>query len=186
MNTVIPQSLSSETQRLFFALWPQLETSQKLYDLAGKLLRGHGRRVTPENIHLTLAFLGAVPPPFGHCAEQVSGAIHGESFTMTLGQIGCWVQSGILWVGPTHVPTALLQLAQVLNAGLTTCGYVPEKRPYTAHLTLARKVHHCQEMQSIEPLTWDVRQFCLARSRTYAEGVRYEILRTWSLSSPAA
>lgn len=186
MIPAIPPSLSSETLRLFFALWPQMETSLKLYDLAGKLLRGDGRRVTPENIHLTLAFLGSVPSSFGRCAEQVPGAIRGESFTMTLGQIGCWSQSGILWAGPTHVPKALLQLVQALNAGLTICGYVPEKRPYTAHLTLARKVRHCQEKQPIEPLTWDVRQFCLVQSQTYAEGVRYEILRTWKLSPPAA
>jgi 2'-5' RNA ligase len=186
MIPVIPLSLSSETQRLFFALWPQMETSLKLYELAGKLLRSDGRRVTPENIHLTLTFLGSVTPSFGRCAEQVSSAIRGESFTMTLGEIGCWSRSGILWAGPTHVPKALLQLVQALTAGLITCGYAPEKRPYTGHLTLARKVRRCQEKQPIEPLTWDVRQFCLVQSQTYAEGVRYEILHTWELSPPAA
>lgn len=185
MNPDVPPVVGSETQRLFFALWPPMETSLKLYELAGKLLRGGGRRVTPENIHLTLAFLGSVLPSFGRCAEQVPEAIRGESFTMTLGQIGCWVHSGILWAGPTHVPNALWQLVQALNAGLATCDYVPDKRPYSAHLTLARKVHRCQEKQPIEPLTWDVRQFCLVQSRTFPEGVRYEILRTWGLSLPA-
>lgn len=179
-----PSIVSSERQRLFFALWPQMETSLKLYELAGKLLCGDGRRVTPENIHLTLVFLGSVTPSLGRCAEQVPGAIRGESFTMPLGQIGCWSQTGILWAGPTHVPNALLQLVKALNSGLITCGYVPEKRPYAAHLTMARKARHCQEMQSIEPLAWDVHQFSLVRSQTYAEGVRYENLRTWELSPP--
>jgi 2'-5' RNA ligase len=186
MNPVISRSLSSEKQRLFFALWPPMETSLKLFDLAGKWPRGEGRRVTPENIHLTLAFLGPVTPSFGRCAEQVSGAIRSEPFTMTLEQIGCWSRSGILWVGPAHVPKALLQLVQALNTGLVTCGYVPEKRPYSAHLTLVRKVRHCRETQSIEPLAWEVRQFCLVQSQTNADGVRYEILRTWELSRPAA
>ncbi len=186
MNPITSPSPVPDTQRLFFALWPELEFARHLYGIAGKKMRGEGRRVVPENIHLTLAFLGSVPVSYRQCAEQVASAIRGKSFTLILELMGCWSKSGILWAGPAQVPEALLQLVQALNAGLSSCGYVPETRPYAAHLTLARKVRRWDNDHPIEPLTWEVRRFCLVQSHTHAEGARYEILRTWALSPPAA
>ncbi|MHB8742967.1 MAG: RNA 2',3'-cyclic phosphodiesterase [Sulfuricaulis sp.] len=135
---------------------------------------------------MTLAFLVSVPASFRRCAEQVPSAIRCEAFAMTLEQIGCWSRFGILWTGPVQVPKALLQLVKALNTGLIACGYVPEKRHYTAHMTLARQVRPCQERQLIEPLTWDVYQFCLVQSKMHSDGARYEILRTWRLNPPTA
>lgn len=187
MNATHLSPPTSETQRLFFALWPPSEISQQLYHVAGKTPRANdGRRVVPENVHMTLAFLGQVDESFRQCAEQAASAIRGESFTLILRQMGCWLKSGILWVGPAQVPEALLQLVQALNAGLSTCGYVPDKRPYAAHATLARKVHRCLQTHPIKPLIWEVHRFCLVQSHTRAEGARYEILRTWELNSPVA
>ena len=186
MIPVTFSSPTSNTQRLFFALWPELEIATRLHDLAGKPMHGDGRRVPPENIHLTLAFLGAVPASFRQCAERAATAIHGEPFSLILDQLGCWSKSGILWAGVEQAPEALLQLVQALNSGLTACGYVPEKRPYTAHLTLARKVHRGVKNHPIEPLAWEVRRFCLVASRTHAQGAHYEILRAWELAPPTA
>jgi len=173
----------TKNQRLFFALWPPLELSRELYGVAGQILEGDGRRVPPENIHLTLAFLGAVNASFRQCAEQGAAAIRTGSFTLTLEQIGCWPTSGIVWVGPPHTPEPLLRLVQELNAGLVACGYVPEERSYAAHLTLARKSRRRNKNFPIDPLTWEVRRFCLVQSHTHAEGARYEIVRSWELNS---
>jgi 2'-5' RNA ligase len=173
----------TKSQRLFFALWPPLEVSRALYSVAGRVLEGEARRVPPESIHLTLAFLGSVKLSFRQCAEQVAAAIRTGSFTLTLEQIGCWPKSGILWAGPRHTPEPLLRLAQELSAGLATCGYAPEERSYAAHITLARKLRRFNKNLSIDPLVWDVRRFCLVQSHTHAEGVRYEIIRSWELNS---
>ena len=185
MNPDNSPALPPETksQRLFFALWPPLELSRELYSVAGRVLEGEARRVPPENIHLTLAFLGSVKAPFRHCAEQVAVAIRTGSFTLTLEQIGCWQKPGILWVGPRHTPEPLSRLVRELNAGLAACGYVPEERSYAAHLTLARKLRRFNTNLSIDPLVWDVRRFCLVQSHTHAEGTRYEIIRSWELNS---
>ena len=64
----------TKNQRLFFALWPSLELSHELYSVAGRVLEGDGRRVPPENIHLTLAFLGSVKASFRQCAERAAAA----------------------------------------------------------------------------------------------------------------
>jgi RNA 2',3'-cyclic 3'-phosphodiesterase len=176
-----------ETQRLFFALWPPVELSRELYQLAGNALRdGTGRRVVPENIHLTLAFLGSVDVPFRECAEQAAAAIRAVSFTLMLEQTGRWPKSGILWAGPRQVPVPLLQLVGELNAGLAGCGYEAEQRPYAAHLTLARKAHLRGDIHSIEPRAWEINRFHLVQSHTHADGARYEILRSWPLNSPSA
>ena len=173
----------TKNQRLFFALWPPLELSRELYSVAGRVQEGGGRRVPPENIHLTLVFLGSVKTSFRQCAERAAAAIRGESFTLTLEQIGCWPKSGIVWVGPRQTPEPLSRLVQELSAGLAACGYVPEERPYAAHLTLARKLHRCNDNLSIDPLIWEVRRFCLVQSHTHAEGARYEIVGSWELNS---
>lgn len=180
-STPVPET---KNQRLFFALWPSLELSRELYSVAGRILEGEGRRVSPENIHLTLVFLGSVKPSFRQCAERAAAAIRGESFTLTLEQIGCWPKPGIAWVGPRHTPEPLSRLVQELSAGLAVCGYVPEERSYAAHLTLARKLRRCNKNLPIDPLIWEVRRFCLVQSHTHAEGTRYEIVGSWKLNSP--
>jgi 2'-5' RNA ligase len=173
----------TKNQRLFFALWPPLELSRELYSVAGRVLEGGGRRVPPENIHLTLTFLGSVQAPFLQCAEQVAAAIRTGSFMLTLEQIGCWPKSGILWAGPRETSESLSRLVRELNTGLVSCGFVPEERPYAAHLTLARKSRRFDKNLSIEPLVWDVRRFSLVQSVTHAEGAHYEIIRSWELNS---
>ena len=185
MNSDSPPAQAPETknQRLFFALWPPLELSCELYSVAGRVLEDDGRRVPPENIHLTLAFLGAVKASFRQCAEQVAAAITAGSFTLTLEQISCWPTSGIMWAGPRHTPEPLSRLVQKLSAGLATCGYVPEERSYAAHLTLARKLRRCNKNLPITPLIWEVRRFCLVQSHTHDESARYEIVRSWELNS---
>jgi 2'-5' RNA ligase len=180
-------SSKPETQRLFFALWPPAELSHALYQLTGNALRGGtGRRVVPENIHLTLAFLGSVDVSFRECAEQAAAEIRAASFTLALEQMGYWSKSGILWVGPNQAPQPLLHLVNDLNAGLAGCGYEAEQRPYAAHLALARKACLRQAIYSIEPRAWEINRFHLAQSHTHADGARYEILRSWPLNSPAA
>ena len=180
-------SSTAPIQRLFFALWPPIELSQELYRLAGNVLRdGSGRRVVPENIHLTLAFLGSVDASFRGCAELTASAVRVEPFTLALEQMGCWPKSGILWAGPGQTPEPLSGLVQALNTGLGACGHQAEKRPYAAHLTLARQARPCQRSQSIDCHSWEINQFHLVQSHTLADSARYQILRSWPLNSPVA
>ncbi|MCR4347201.1 MAG: RNA 2',3'-cyclic phosphodiesterase [Sulfuricaulis sp.] len=180
-------SSTAPIPRLFFALWPPIELSQELYRLAGNVLRdGSVRRVVPENIHLTLALLGSVGASFRGCAEQTASAVRVEPFMLALEQMGCWPKSGILWVGPGQSPEPLSGLVQVLNTGLGACGYRAEKRPYAAHLTLSRKLRPCVPSYSIERHPWEINQFHLVQSHTFADSAHYQILRSWPLNSPAA
>ena len=178
---------ATPTQRLFFALWPPAELSRELYQLAGEALReGAGRRVAPENIHLTLAFLGSVDALFRDCAEQGAAMVRAAPFTLKLEEMGYWPKSGILWVGPRQIPEPLLRLVRDMNVGLAGCGYEAENRPYAAHLTLARKARPRRDFHSIESRVWEITQFHLVQSHTHAEGVHYEILSSWPLNQRPA
>jgi 2'-5' RNA ligase len=175
-----------QTRRLFFALWPEAETGRRLYELAGQMMRaGAGRRIVSENIHLTLAFLGSVTEADGVCYEQAASAVPGQAFDLTLDHLGGFQRSGILWVGPGLIPEALTGLVHALHQGLRACGYVPEERPFRAHLTLARNLRHGPEEQPVAPVVWNVRRFSLVQSHTDATGARYEVLQSWELKAGA-
>jgi 2'-5' RNA ligase len=178
----MPESEPPRTQRLFFALWPDQEIRKHLCALADDALpQGVGRRVQAENLHLTLAFLGSVEAKMRHCIEEVASDIRARRFTLTFERLGCWQRTGVMWVGPLQQPEDLIFLVDTLNSALAGCGMSTEKRAYQAHLTLARKVRRCRRGHAIAPIVWDVNRFCLVASRTYAEGARYEILRSWEL-----
>ncbi|MCR4301769.1 MAG: RNA 2',3'-cyclic phosphodiesterase, partial [Sulfuricaulis sp.] len=113
--------------------------------------------------------------------EQAASSVQAGAFTLKLERIGCWAKSGILWVGPEQTPDSLLQLVRELNTGLAGCGHEVEKRPYAAHLTLARDVRPGTSARVIDTRHWEVDRFCLVQSHTHREGAHYEILRAWEL-----
>ncbi len=172
-------------KRLFFALWPDEVLRQQLYALGGVLLGDNrGRRMPAENLHLTLAFLGYVDAERQECLEREASAIQSPAFTLTLDQAGFWPRKGILWVGGT-IPVELLALVRALQQALMRCGLEPETRPFQIHLTLVRNVRRLrlERNRAIAPLMWPVRKFALVASQTLPEGARYEVLRTWDLTT---
>jgi RNA 2',3'-cyclic 3'-phosphodiesterase len=174
-------STTPDSQRLFFALWPDAVLQEAIDSHAHKLIGKHAKRVPAHNLHITLAFLGPVPRGLRACYEQAAAGIQAQAFTLNLQCIGHWPKPRILWLGPPQQPEAMLTLVQNLNAALSTCGYSPETRPYQAHMTLARKVDRPLPVRDIEPIDWAVDSFALVESVTAPEGPRYQVLARWSL-----
>jgi 2'-5' RNA ligase len=177
------QNNSTQTKRLFFALWPGSDTREAMYQVACTLKKQtDGRLVNLENLHLTLAFLGSVTQQQQDCMQKVASQIHIPRFTMTLSELGYWPRPKVAWIGARDIPAGLMQLATSLNANLETCGYQPEKRPFQAHITLLRKAkRHPQDTQTPE-INWSVDRFVLVESITHAQGVKYQIVAEWPLS----
>ncbi len=169
-----------ENQRLFFALWPDEGTREHLATLARDDITG--RWVSRENLHVTLAFLGAVDKHTRSRVEHVASQVSAQSFTLHLDEVGYWQKPRILWVGASRLPSPLVQLLSSLNDGLSTCGFKPERREFRAHVTLARKVHKPIAHRSIDPILWPIDSFVLVESRTLLAGASYQVLRTWSLN----
>jgi len=173
-------SLESKQLRLFFALWPDEEVRQSLAMINHELARcHHGKPIRPENLHLTLAFLGNVPEKSLDCLILMANAIAFKSFDLKLDHLDIFPHARVIWAGPENEPAELLNLASDLHKGTLTCGIQLDPRPFKAHLTLMRKAKRLSE-QKITPVTWSVHDFCLVSSVSNSDGVEYKVFHRWS------
>jgi 2'-5' RNA ligase len=168
-------------QRLFFALWPDDAVRTALSQAATELLGKRIKRVAAANLHLTLAFAGAVSLPVRQCLEAAAADIRGSAFDLCIDHVGHWPRPRIAWIGPTHTPPALWSLAGCLRTTLEECGLQTETRPYQPHITLARKLGKPPASTQINPVHWSIRRFCLLESVSTSRGVSYQILASWML-----
>lgn len=177
----MPQA--TETYRLFFALWPESELVAQIKKAVAAPLAGcDGKRLSTQHYHITLAFFGSADAGALDCLHQAASNIRGESFALTLEQLGYWPRPKIIWLAPSELPQPLIHLqADLCRALAENCGYQPEKRAYQPHITLMRKARRGPKAMNISPITWPVRQFALVRSVTHPEGAEYEVLKHWPL-----
>ncbi|MDX2458021.1 MAG: RNA 2',3'-cyclic phosphodiesterase [Gammaproteobacteria bacterium] len=172
-------------RRLFFALWPDDGVRADLAQAATYLLGKRIKRVPAANLHLTLAFAGAVTAPVRDCLEAAAGNIHCPAFELCIDYVGHWSRPRIFWMGPTHTPPALWSLAGLLQTALEDCGLQPETRPYQPHITLARKISTANVIQhgttQINPVHWSIRRFCLLESVTGPRAASYHCVASWVL-----
>lgn len=169
------------SRRLFFALWPDTQVRRGLYVLQSELSCHRFKATHPEDMHVTLAFLGDVEAEQQACVEAVADQVVAPAFDFTIDQLGFWSRPRILWCGPTHTPDPLNVLVRDLWAGLQGCGFEPERRPYAVHVTLARKARSARFREVEKPFPWQAREFVLVASRMGGAPPRYEVLRRWAL-----
>jgi 2'-5' RNA ligase len=164
------------SSRYFFAVWPPAKTAAALAQWAS-VLEG---RVTPAaKIHLTLAFLGTV------AAEKAIAAarrVEGRSHVLPIERTGYWRHNKIVWAGPRETPSALAALVESLHLELYRAEYILERRPYAAHVTLARgAAPPRRELAPLPKVEWPVAEFTLVRSTNSAKGSVYEALERFPL-----
>ena len=138
-----------------------------------------GRMHHPGDLHMTLVFLGRVPPEQLPCVRSVAASIVAEPFNLELSEINYWKRPRIIWCGSDRTPDPLQQLVHDLQRGLTQCGFEPEKRTYKPHVTLARKVRPTSAQLLDEPIVWRPREFVLAGSHSGPKPPRYQVLERW-------
>lgn len=109
-------------------------------------LKDHGiaiRWVRPENIHLTIKFLGEIPTERIEAltrAMQVVGSRF-QPLSLTAGGVGVFPgikRPRVLWAGLQGDIEALGALYRALDRGLWEIGFPSEKRSFKGHLTLGR------------------------------------------------
>jgi len=175
-------SEATARQRLFFALWPELEQQQLWAQKAREWLTpGTGRLIAAEKLHLTLLFAGEVSLEQRQWLEQMADAVGGEPFALHFDRSGYWRRPQVAWWGCSESPVALVSLAQALQAGARQCGIAVDERPYTPHLTLARKVSKPPAPIAPDVAEWRVNHFVLVRSLPTPQGVVYALQRRWGL-----
>ncbi len=100
--------------------------------------------VEPENLHVTLLFLGEVDDRQVHevCRAVAACCEEQEGFTLTVGGVGAFPnlrRPRTLWVGMGLGSQQLVQLHDALEQALLDLGcYRREERQYSPHVTLGR------------------------------------------------
>ncbi len=94
------------------------------------------RVIAPEQIHLTLHFLGEFDLAL---ARQALSSVKIPAFELMISSLGTFQghRDTILWAGLAP-STVLTDLHQSMCQHLSEVGYHPEHRPYHPHITLAR------------------------------------------------
>lgn len=151
--------------RVFFAIWPDAAAAEKLRALSLEVAEETGGRPTPpDNIHLTLEFLGEVAAERIDELGTIGGKVDARAFKLSLGQLGAFRRAGIAWLGSLQAPPELIDLQGRLNRALRAAGFALEDRPYSPHVTLARRTDKPPRKRAIEPVEWRVTEFALVRS----------------------
>jgi 2'-5' RNA ligase len=108
-----------------------------------KRLKIRARWVRPENIHLTLKFLGDINPD--HIdkigAAMAGAAIEFPPVTLTVREIGVFPgikRPRVIWMGLGGDIRSLLALQGRLEQELAEAEFPKDKRSFKAHLTLGR------------------------------------------------
>jgi 2'-5' RNA ligase len=172
----------AESQRLFFALWPTEEQQRTWGEQARELIpAGDGRLIPAQNLHLTLLFLGEIATEVRDVLLAKVAMIHVEPFELMLEQIGYWRRPQVLWWGPRQTPEPLQRLVAALALQAQSCGLEVERRPYQAHMTLARKVRRSPGRPSLALYSWQINDFVLVESCLTSAGAEYRILQRWPL-----
>ncbi len=166
---------ATELLRLFFALWPPDDLQGKLAAWANKAA-GKGRAMRRENIHMTLAFLGATDPALLPRLTERARAVRFAPARLMLDRVCYWKHKHIIWCGIEEEPQLLTEMVADLRAGLEAAAIHFDPKPFVSHVTLVRKSSGLAGAPRWTPLAWDVRDFALVRSVPIDGGVRYEVM----------
>lgn len=179
---------TAQKHRVFFALWPDDEMASHLAALGENLAGECGGRVIPvTNLHMTLAFIGAVTPVQLDQLVALAAKVRGEAFDLRLDRLGFWPQRGIVWAGcraatGSALPSdRLRELCSELAAHLRAAGFALDARPPVPHVTLARRARCASLPRLGTPLGWRVSEFALVESIAQPLGVRYETRARFAL-----
>lgn len=134
--------------RVFIAIDVGKEIRAALKQLQEKLRSGVDIRkgdvkwVEPENMHLTLKFLGEIKDEkvVEVCNIVENAAAEHKSFELAIETVGHFGgrSARVLWVGTGRGSENLLRLAEELEKQLAIAGWPEESRKFSGHLTLCR------------------------------------------------
>jgi RNA 2',3'-cyclic 3'-phosphodiesterase len=175
-----------KNRRLFFALWPTDAVRAQLA-AAAQSYAEFGRAIAARNLHVTVAFLGAVAEErLDHVVEIARSTqkltLDGK-FMLHLDRLEFWRRSSLIALTATQVPPELLRIVDGLRAGLRERGFeLQEHDAFRPHVTLVRDVARGPAAAAVTPVQWPVESFALVESQVGQRGSQYSVLDEWSLA----
>jgi 2'-5' RNA ligase len=154
--------------------------------------------VTPDNVHVTLKFLGNIVETDVAGLTDVLGKGLAESaaFDVALAGVGTFPQGRklprVVWVGLEEGKEALSDTAVKVEAACTSLGFEGEDRPFKPHLTIGRVRRGSPYLKELaaraaqlefNPLKVHVDRVNLMRSKLSPKGPTYTVLNSFTLAS---
>lgn len=151
--------------------------------LAQQLVEERIRFAYPEDMHITLSFLGEI------AEERVAGigealeGVRAAAMQVRITGLGAFRNAGVVYASVERT-AALNELAEEVMAAMERCGVRRELREYRPHITLARLRLH-RRLALLD--NWAVREVFRAEAMNLYESVvggqgpRYRVLRTFVL-----
>ncbi|HBO83606.1 MAG: 2'-5' RNA ligase [Deltaproteobacteria bacterium GWC2_42_11] len=147
----------NKTRRLFIAIELPDHIIRKLKELQDSLKKEVKGKISwskPENIHLTLIFLGDVSEEkVEGIKASIKGACEGiNQFILLPEGIGCFPDiknPRVIWVGIKTENNLLNDIFERLGAGLQDIGFEKESRKFHPHLTLGR-IKYFEDRESLK------------------------------------
>ncbi len=141
------------------------------------------RIIAPKNFHITLHFIGSVLPDTKGCLHQAAQSITFEPFDLSLDGFGFFSKAKIFWMAAQAVPVELKRLHKNLGAALSDCGFQPDPRPYSPHVSLLRKAKTRAIDYPAFSIDWHVDEFVLVESVSAPEGDDYKVIEKYPLQT---
>ena len=140
------------------------------------------RWLAPENLHVTLCFLGSVDGSRVNAIAERLADIGGARLRITLDGFDVFANAGAVIVRAKR-SAPLLTLAEQVTVAMENCGFPREKRPYQPHVTLARQKGRGPLRLSPSGFSqsFSAREFRLYESHTRPEGAQYEVVQAFPL-----
>jgi 2'-5' RNA ligase len=196
----------TETKRLFVAIFPPAGIVTGLQAAVAGLAREIPARAIrwtrPEQVHLTLNFLGAIElARIPEIKAAVRAACNGHTpHKVRAAGLGCFPNESrpqIIWAGLVGELRRLQRLKEEMDARLLACGCAGEDRPFRPHLTIGRvsKLNGAVRKQVTEALLrernrdfgeWQVARVDLMESTLLPQGAVYDTLESIPLNLPPA
>jgi len=183
--------------RTFIAIELPSEIKDALASLQTELRRA-GADVSwtrPENIHLTLKFLGEVDERRIGEVEKVcvASAAEFQPFTLRLNETGVFPnarQPRILWAGLAGEIEKTVEMRKRLDDGLALIGFEREEKDFRPHLTIGRvksnrKIRELLALagaRQVPALSFVVTEIVLMKSELHPAGALYTPVAKVSLS----
>jgi RNA 2',3'-cyclic 3'-phosphodiesterase len=152
------------------------------------------RRVDPENLHLTLVFLGNCPEPALDAAHEGFQALRLDGFSLSLEGLGIFgkAKPHSAWAGVAP-STQLMKLQAKVETIARRAGCPVDARTFVPHVTLGRfsppnpidtaRLERAVAFGSgfkTEP--WEVSELTLWESRLFRGGPHYNVLARYPLA----
>ena len=149
------------------------------------------RPVPPDNLHLTLRYLGPLPKPRHEpiFAAMRAAAKRSSFIDLTLRDLGAFPnfnRPNVIWAGVDDPEGALASFVEDMSGELAEVGFAPEKRPFHPHVTLARVKRRpprrlADVYQRFAEHTfgdWKVKEVHLMSSELTPNGPKYEVVKS--------